>query len=290
MAVDVIIIGGGLVGCMTAKYLRSKGLTIKIIDSGHPLAASKCCFGNFKEGWINESIRHEFEDGLSLLNKYSGGLKEITLFNVKKEKEEEFWIADYRKILDETICVGEVVGIKNKTIEYISAGENFKETAKEAIIVCVGAFTQELLEQCGYKNAPKMDRLYGATIHVDMKIEENRITEWCPYKQSVLLKRDNGFVFGDGFTVKNPKPKDDRIKDGSERLQKHMNELVGITVPNDKIKEVREGYRPYLQKGTKNFVNKHDKNLFSATGGAKNTLILCGHMAKQVWKQIQKIK
>lgn len=284
---DVVIIGSGLVGCMTAKHIRSKGLTTMIIDMKHPMAASKCCFGNFKEGWINESIKPEFGDGLALLNKYTGGIKEITLFNVKKEREDDFFIADFEKILDETVCIGEVVSIKNNIVSYITAGANMRAIAKKAVIVCAGAFTQEILENSGYDNAPKLDKLYGATIHVNMNIEENRITEWSPYKQSVLLKRGKGFVFGDGFTVKNPTVKDPRVKKGSERLQVHMNELVGITVPNDKIQEVREGYRPYLKKGTKNFVNQHDDRLFSATGGAKNTMILCGHMAKQVWEKIK---
>jgi hypothetical protein len=96
-------------------------------------------------------------------------------------------------------------------------------------------------------------------------------------------------LFGDGSTVKNPKKMDPRVGMASERLLTHLNDITGTNIDNDKIVAVNEGYRPYLPKGESRFVRKHDEKLYSATGGAKSTTILCGHMAKQVMKKINKV-
>ncbi len=49
MRTDVIIVGAGLFGSMTAKYLRKKGFEVVIIDRVDPMAASKGSMGIWKE-------------------------------------------------------------------------------------------------------------------------------------------------------------------------------------------------------------------------------------------------
>ncbi len=144
---------------------------------------------------------------------------------------------------------------------------------------------------CGYdENLPVVDKQWGITYMVDMKVDHSRISQWAPYRQNVLLKLGKKkFIFGDGVTVKNPKEGDVRIEPAEKRAKMHLNETTFMTVPKKKI-TVLKGYRPYLGKGgSGKFVNQHDEALFSATGGAKNSTILCGHIAKQLWRKLKKL-
>jgi glycine/D-amino acid oxidase-like deaminating enzyme len=287
---QVVIIGAGLVGSLTAKVLREAGYDSLILDMEHPYAASKCSFGIWKDGWVNDAIRKEYEAGMSTLEKYAGEREVLELFNMKKEKIDEFYYINPAKVLNEEFLPAEVLSVENNKVKFVMEGQKYMAKATVAVVVCAGAFTQELLENSGYKNAPQMDKLWGATMDVDMEIEESRIMEWAPYKQCILYKTNGKkFVFGDGATVKNPQENDPRVKKASARLQEHLDMVTQIKVPNEKIRSVKQGYRPYLKKGTPKFINKHDKRLFSATGGAKNTTILCGFMAQEVLKQIKKL-
>ena len=124
---------------------------------------------------------------------------------------------------------------------------------------------------------------------VDAEVEENRIREWAPYRQCVLIRHLEGFSFGDGCAVKNPKSRhDERVGKASTRILKNLHDTLGTSVDPDKITEVREGYRPYLRKGSPSFVVKHNDWLFSATGGAKNSTILCGHIALSLYSLLQR--
>ena len=287
---QVIIIGAGLVGCMTSKVLEDAGYSTLIIDMEHPYAGSKCSFGIWKDGWVNKVIRKEYEEGLDTLEKYAGEKVTIELFNMTKERVDEFYYVDCDNIMNEDFLPAEVTRIENNRVEFTMEGQKMVGKATVAVVVAAGAFTQTILEDSGYDNAPKLDVLWGATMDVRMPIDESRIQEWAPYKQCILYKvNDKKFVFGDGATVKNPKVDDPRVKKASTRLQEHLNMTTMASVPNSKIKAVNEGYRPYLSKGTPNFINKHDRRLISATGGAKNTTILCGFMAQEVLKTIKKI-
>ena len=280
MKAEVIIIGAGLFGSMTAKYLKKKGLQVLIIDSKEDMAASKCSFGVWKEGWVNKTIKKEVEKGLPLLEEFAG-IKMEEFFNTNKEAVEQLFYVDCRKILNEKFLNEKVISIKNNVVKT----NKETHTASKAVIVCAGVWTTELLK--GYKNVPKVDIAWGATMDYSQNIDTSRISTWAPYRQSVLLKIDEKkFVFGDGATVKNPKPEDPRIATASDRLVQHATETIGSS-DMSKITDVKEGYRPYLAKGFGSMVNQHDTKLFSATGGAKNSTILCGWVAKSLYALIK---
>lgn len=284
MKADVIIIGAGLFGSMTAKYMRKHGYTTLIIDNQNPMAASKCSFGVWKEGWVNKVIKKEVEEGLELLEEFAGGISMKDFFNMDKEVVEKMFYVDCSNILNEKSIDEKVTNIKNNKV----TTDKNTHTATKAVIVCAGVWTPELLK--GYSNVPKIDVYWGATLDYSQKIDTSRYTTWAPYKQSVLLKvNDKKFVFGDGATVKNPSTSDPRVETASTRLVQHASDVIGSS-DTSLITAVNEGYRPYLAKGFGSMVNKHDKNLFSATGGAKNSTILCGWIAKQLLQMVKDIK
>jgi len=290
---DVIIIGAGLFGSMTAKYLKKKGMSVSIIDDVHPMAASKCSMGVWKSGWINKVIQEEAEQGMPLLDEVCGGIQELEFMNMDKWEVETFEHVDCSLIINEKFIKGKVFGITDNGVNFTDLyGEKRTMWANKAVVVCAGSWTGHILKESGYKdNLPAVDRYWGANFVVDMSVDVSRVQTWAPYKQNVLLKlSDSQFIFGDGATVKNPKDDDDRVDKVSRRLEQHLNEIAGITVPKQKIVEIRQGYRPYLNKnGSGRFVNRHDDRLLSATGGAKNSTILCGHIALELYKSIKKL-
>lgn len=283
---DVVVIGAGLFGSMIYRHLTDKGLDVVVIDRQHPMSASKCSFGVWKPGWVNNIIKEQVSDGMELLEKHSKGIRQIEIFNVKKEKIELFSKVDCSNILTTQFLEATVTGIKDKTVYFKDEhGEEEKIVVKKAVIVAAGVWTTEILNLAGAKKSlPGVDKIWGATLELPDDVEENRIMEWAPYRQSVLVRKDVGtFYFGDGATVKNPKDVDDpRVGVASDRLLQHLNDILQVTYDVDRIKSVNEGYRPYLKKGTPGFVAKHNDWLISATGGAKNSTILCGHVAKLV--------
>lgn len=276
MKTDLIIIGGGLVGSMIAKLATKNELSYVIIDSSEPLAASKCSFGLFKEGWINESIQPFYKKGLILLESVCDGIQPVEMFDMKKEKFVPMKWVDCSKILNEKVIKDRVKSVGNKVV-FLESGDIIE--CDKAIIIAAGAYTNEILNASSLKSRP-IDKYWGATMDVSLSIDENRIFEWAPYRQCMLLKNDKGgFMFGNGTAVKNPKLDDVRVKNASERLQQHLNLVTGVNVSNDNISAVNEGNRPYLPKGTYDYVVQHSRNVFSVTGGAKNSTILAPYMA-----------
>lgn len=284
---DVVVIGAGLFGAATARLLAKQGYDVAVVDSNERFAASKCSFGVWKDGWVDK-VKPYLAEGLDLLDEFCGGIETREFFDLGKEDVvHQFFYADCFKIMtlgpDITVYPHKVHTVQRKAVNLFNGDQI---TAKKAVIIAAGAYTDNILTQSGFK--PRgIDIYWGATMNVNMHIDECRIFEWAPYKQSILHVLDeNNFQFGDGSTVKNPKGDDPRLNKTSERLQLHMNDVVGINVPHEKIVDVREGYRPYIPKG-QSFINHHGDRIYSATGGAKNSTLVCTYVAQELFKIIQ---
>jgi glycine/D-amino acid oxidase-like deaminating enzyme len=287
MKVEAIIIGAGLFGSMTSKFLRSKNTDVLLIDSDEVFAASKCSFGVWKEGWINKSISDKVNISLPILDKMIG-ITTIDYFNQDKNIEDKMFKIDCSKILDERnkeyFLNAKVDSVSNNVV---TLQDGTKITATKAVVIAAGVYTDILLEKSGYKPID-IDSYWGATLDFKMNIDISRYKTWSPYKQSVLLKLDeNKFIFGDGSTVKNPKPNDKRVKMAGDRLVQHAIDLIGLSSAMEHITSVKEGMRPYLPKGNHDFVVKRDRNLYTATGGAKNSTILSGYVAQELYNFIK---
>jgi hypothetical protein len=72
-----------------------------------------------------------------------------------------------------------------------------------------------------------IDLYWGSTVDAQVYVGNSLIREWAPYKQSVLIKENNGLIrFGDGSTVKNPKHNDKRVHKTLSRMYDHLFELT----------------------------------------------------------------
>lgn len=291
---DVVIIGAGLFGSMTARYFRMRGLSAYVIDSKDIMAASKCSFGVWKDTWVNAVIHGEAQNGTELLQKIAG-IEEIDVYNLNKSCVDKFKRADCSKILldfdrDDDVEMGVVERIEARTVFYRTSKGEKSITARKAVIVAAGSWTPNVLalaRDVDPETVPRLDNLYGAVLNISSRhLDGHKIKDWAPYRQSVLLQDTaTNYVFGDGATVKNPKMDDERVLRLQKRCIDHLKDITG-----DKkftVQDIKEGFRPYLQKGSPSFINQHSEYLWSATGGAKNSTILCGHIALQLHYEIQ---
>lgn len=290
MKPDYIVIGAGLFGSAIAKALIAKGEVVLIVDSRHPMAASKCSFGIWKDGWINQTIQPFVAAGMADLERIADGIKEVEFYNVEKDRIDIFKQIDCSKILvgKEDVLVGEVKDInKGNIVLDLPDGERIDVEYKKGVIVAAGAMTPHVLSLAEKAtNIHEIDKNWGATLDLNIKLDGNRMSQWAPYRQSVLVKIGNHYSFGDGATVKNPKISDPRIEKASNRLLTHLEDILTVGIDPEKITAVNEGLRPYLKKGTTSFINQHAPWLWSATGGAKNSTILCTYVGNELVKHI----
>lgn len=293
--VDAVVIGAGLFGSMTAKYLKSKGIETLIIDRNDPMAASKCSSGIWKPGWAGK-IQREVELSLPIISKFTA-IDNLPIFDADKNQQTTIDFIDCNNILNEEYFAGEVIGgsiaTKSNSDEGVLKsiivdveGQTVEIEAKY-FIICTGAFVNETLKNIGFAKSFDLDSYWGAVLHSDDNIKQNFISQWAPYKQmyglSLMRGGENLTYFTTGTAVKNPpKGGDNRTLAGGERLVNYAsaNKIKSVL-------EIPEGFRPFFAQKDTPFVNKHAKNVWSATGGAKNSTLLCGFIAKTIFDSIK---
>jgi len=289
---DVIIVGAGLFGCMTAKLLRANNFDVLLIDSEDQYSASKCAIGIYKEGWVN-GFKEVYQQSKEVLISFDL-IEELEFANMnvvldeasKKEMFEQLLHIKCDDILNEKRMKAEVINVFNDEVTYdVECGVRIKSIAKICVVVAAGYKNPELLKEY---QAQTIENYWGAILKVNKKIDCNRIFQWAPYRQAVLLKTsEDTFLFGDGTKVKNHESRTDMVEKVSARMVQHLQK---ITQSSDisKITGSKEGIRPILPKSEKgNFFKVVDRKLISITGGGKSSSMVCGYVAKKVFEFVK---
>jgi hypothetical protein len=287
---DVIIIGSGLFGCVTATYLKKKGYSnILIVDNQESMSASKCAVGLWKSSWLKK-IQKEASISIPLLDELYG-IETVKLQNTKNNQPENFYYINVqKKILNTCIFLKDIVQ-KIEKLGVQTKNHGFQKG--KIIFICAGVWTDEILTASGYAPRGNIEKQWGVTLFGKGKISSasgssGAINTWAPYKQNIFLKlNSSNFMFCDGTKIKNPKSEQDvRIISSLERTFVHLEEIFRISQKksvNKKKVKVCQGFRPYLSPSTKKMelIKKHDANVYSAVGGGKNGLILSGFVASR---------
>ncbi len=274
---DIIVIGAGLVGSMVARHFRANEYEVLVIDSEDKMSASKCSGGLWKAGWV-EKIAEEALHGEAVIRQYFE-VQQLTLKNGKGE-DELFNYVNCNDVLVKPDIFGNVVHIKNNVVNVgykDGSPYNFIQ-GKVAVIVAAGYQTNNILEKSNYELKSNVDAQWGKIFEFNGQVDINRVHIWAPYRQATLFNREGFYYFGDGCTVKNPKPNDKRIEFASDRLIEHAFEM---DCNFDVVRGEKEGYRPYIQ-ANENIINQYDENLYAAVGTAKNGTVLCGYIADKL--------
>lgn len=285
----VLIIGAGLFGSMVAKHLRSKGIDSLIVDRRDPLSASKCSSGIWRPGWAGK-IAHQVEQSLPIISLYTA-VDTLNIYDADKEVETSIDFIDCNNILDEEFIEGEVVGCSKETSGkvhsvYVEVDGTKIEIDCEYLLICAGAWTNAVLEKLKLPVLFGLDAHWGAVLHCQDKLQRNFIQNWAPYKQlyGLNLVRNGQEVsyFTMGMSAKNPpRGGDNRTLAIGEKM-----EAAARGFKMKQIIEIPEGNRPFFSEKDTDFVNRHGANVWSATGGAKNSTLLCGYVAQRIFQEI----
>lgn len=288
---EVLIIGAGLFGSMTQKYLRSKGIGSLIVDNRDPLGASKCSSGIWRPGWAGK-IAPQVEQSIPTISRFTA-IDTKPIFDKDKEVETQIDFIDCNNILDEDFLEGEAVECifanskRTKVSQVIVEVDGVKvEISCDHLVICAGAMTNAVLEKLGLPVLYGLDANWGAVLHCREILKQNFIQNWAPYKQLYGLNLIRGgekvSYFTMGMSAKNPpKGGDNRTLNIGEKMTAAAR---GFNMKN--IIEIPEGNRPFFVEKDVDFVNKHSANVYSATGGAKNSTLLCGYVAKRLFQEI----
>jgi len=290
---DVVVVGAGLFGSMTAKFLKSKGIETIIIDRRDPMSASKCSSGIWRPGWAHK-IQREVEESLPIIAQFTA-IDTLPIFDVDKEIETTIDFIDCNNILNEDFLEGDVKGCTytfnrfNAKIQSVIVDVDGIDIEIECnyVVVCAGAFTNQVLNRLKMPLHFGIDGLWGAVIHSSDKLKQNYIQNWAPYKQlyGLTLQRGGEEVsyFTMGSSAKNPPAGgDNRTLNIGEKLVQY----AAATGKLRNIVEIPEGLRPFFVEKEMDFVNRHGVNVLSATGGAKNSTLLCGYAAQRIFQEI----
>lgn len=282
----VIIVGSGLFGSATTRLLRLNNIQVVLIDSEKRLAASKCSAGVFRDSWINDKIKEKSSISLSVL-KEMGIIPEVLDFEEKGKTTQLFRIGPEEIILQPDISE-EVTSIQVENDKRVVYTKKKTRIEADIVIVCAGSFVNEIMQNSELPIREDLYSMWGQVwILSGSKDYKNSITIWAPYRQKVLFSfRNSGkykIYLGDGSTVKNPKGENDpRLAVVEKRLLSHVKSEGFKT---HEIEAILEGNRPYISGDE--FIKEHIENVYSATGGAKNSTIICGYIAKMFLEIIQ---
>jgi glycine/D-amino acid oxidase-like deaminating enzyme len=126
----LLIVGGGLFGSLAAAYARSKGLDATVFDPGLPGAASPAAAGLFREEWVRQKYRAQFQYALPVLEQLYG-LRQLSLMDEQGATESFLWVPPTvileRTPLRQTVtAVGdgwlEAEGVRHEGFVYVAAG------------------------------------------------------------------------------------------------------------------------------------------------------------------------
>lgn len=270
MPADAIIVGAGLFGQITAQALRAQGRSVLVIDSRKPEAGSLASACLMKPSWFSGMGKDVTNPALNLLDDLYG-LKTLSFKTRPKLLNVDVHWVDPAKILAPSAMEAQVKSVRPGQIEL----ENGDIHYSKIIVVAAGIWTADLVPeivQVGQKGA--------AFVIPGLKLKDQFIWPYAPYRQLVAFNRGDGVWVGDGTAIKQENWTDDRLTTSWGRMEKALKSPV----PAEKAKTY-VGIRPYA-KGIKPCVIREIKpGLWVATGGAKNGTIAAAYCAHTIREQ-----
>lgn len=261
---NVLIVGGGLFGCIAAKLAREAGHTVTIFDANEPLAASKASGCLLKPSWLTSIPAEGVERGYEVLrNLY--GLTDMVLAGPL--------IVNFKvqHVSPEAILAEERVPLRVTEV-----GDGFLRTEDGkrhtgTVLVAAGVWSDRLVDM------PKIRWLYGASMRFKGTVEP-KINVYAPYRQAISFNLRKGVVwFGDGTSL----VEKTWLKEEPQRIQASKDRAAKCFGLDSKPMQVSVGARPFVEGRKGGYFEKLAPRLFVSTGGAKNGTLLAAWQAAQ---------
>lgn len=253
---NVIVVGAGLFGSITAKVLQNAGHSVILLDSRKKFRGSKPAACLMKPSWMSSV---NYKEPMSLLDKLYG-VETLKFDILGPVKADCYWVNPRSILLD-----SDLTKIKE---EVIQVGDGFVITEEKTytgiVIVAAGIWSEEILKKSGFAS-PEIRSLVGSCVLGEGVVKTPTIKIIGPYKQAVWFSRsDNETWFGDSTSILQKNYSEEHTDRTAQRAL-DIAKIYGKSVV---------GYRPYV-KGTNDGVcEKLADKLYLSTGGAKNGTIL----------------
>lgn len=270
---DTIVVGGGLFGQITAAALRRIGQKVAVLDCNKRQAGSAPAACLMKPSWFSMLGKDVYDPALKLLdNLYR--VEDID-FELRAKKTglkvgsaTVHWI-NPKSILGRHLTLSTVTKIAEGRVE-----TNKGEMTADTIVVAAGIWTEELLPQYKQVAQKGVAFLWPAVV-----ISTPFIHPYAPYKQLVAFNRGDGLWVGDGTAIIEDNWTDDYFMRSFQRCTS--------SVSTQREPMPIFGLRPYARGHKPCWLEQPMKNVWVATGGAKNGTIAAGYCAHIISQRAQ---
>jgi glycine/D-amino acid oxidase-like deaminating enzyme len=260
---DVLIIGGGLFGCLAARAVREAGRTAVIVDAGYEGSGSPPAACVWSAEWAKDVPG--VDNGTVFLARHYG-LRELTFTVTSRvgepKGERVLYHVTPALILDDQTAwrvKGRVLHVAGAAAQ-ISVRQDGGEFQRqlwsfERAYVATGYWTQELV-----RSAPKVTGKAGVAMQYEGSGDRAMLVQFAPYRQLLAFERDAGLTYvSDGTAIKVENYKTEHTTRTLERVEG----LLGFTQPRSML----YGVRPYVDGGP--WFSRVSERVWCATGGRK---------------------
>lgn len=262
----LIVVGGGLFGCMTAALAERRGWAVTVYDRAEREAGSNAAACLIKPSWIAGLPRNVIDVGLKVLSELYG-VKELT-FDLGIGRSTRVMRVDPRAVLGHQKKHANVTCV-SRDGAVCTEGRTLRA---DAVLVAAGVWAGELVEM------PSIQALTGAALHIRQRSKAH-IRVWAPYKQAVWFSPRVGLTwFGDGTSIL-------RENWTEEHAQRTIGRARGYEL-NGELRKIIVGRRPYI-KGYKGYLKQHGPRLWVSNGGAKNGTLLAAYQAHKFLEAVR---
>lgn len=269
---EAIVVGAGLFGQVITKHLRSLGVEVTMVDGRAPNPGSKPSASLMKPSWFSGMGARYTDPALELLDRHYG-VHDLR-FRVGPARFDGVKWCDPWRITAPDFLERRVVRIGRQCV-VLDRGEVLEA---DLIVVAAGVWTSQLLPVPGLTG-----KMGAACLFPHRQIEQPFISPWAPYKQLVAFNLREHVWVGDGSAIKPDNWTPERQQQTVDRCVR----AAGL----DARPRVMVGNRPYVPKkylnGRPCYLEKRERNLWIATGGAKNGTIAAGWCAHEIGEAIK---
>ena len=280
---DVLIVGAGIFGSVIGEALQVIGRDVSYIDAMVSNAGSRPAACLMKSSWLSGMGKDAYQPALNKLDELFG-IQDVE-FTLRPTglKAMAHWIPPHRIFRWDQVIKGTVRSLSYAdgvdSTEVIVEAEIATKTHRirpQLLVLATGYWTKKLVPVEGLTGQGG-----AAFTWTGAKTFANEIRAWAPYKQIVTLNgwdHDTLWV-GDGSAIL---PKNWTAERQHESLQR----CAAFANQSPERARTMYGIRPYVKGAKPCYLKQVWRNVWVATGGAKNGTAAAGWCADQITRAV----
>lgn len=266
---DVIVVGAGLFGSVTAMALRREGRKVLVIDDKRPDSGSVPAACLMRPSWLSKLGKDVYNPALALLDRQYG-LQDIK-FQTLVGPVNVHWIPP-QQILRSPDRIAKVLRVTAGSRPWVVVKDGESIFAKK-VVVAAGIWSSLLAQIDG--------KFFGqagmACLWPGEEIKKPFIQVWAPYKQVTAFNRGDGLWAGDSNAIR----WDNWTEKYATQTVHRCREAVNLGATPTRL----FGVRPYSSESPC-YLKEAGPNVWVATGGAKNGTVAAAWCAHQLVKRL----